>query len=91
MQQIIPIYDPSELSQRKVYQISGTLYRYTGKCPWARIGHDKWTFEPMPGQRKTTTLKLNRDKVRHGIYEVPGMVATRTGTVTGESIQQSLF
>ncbi|WP_199330992.1 MULTISPECIES: hypothetical protein [unclassified Calothrix] len=91
MRQLIFVYDHSELSQHKVYQINGTLYRYTGKCPWARIDHPQWCFEPLAGQRKNMTLKLNQTKVKRVIYEVPGMVASRKAEVVGEAIQQSLF
>jgi hypothetical protein len=91
--QLIDIYDPSQLSVRKVYQIKGTLYRFLYKCPYAQCNHPQWCFEPLSGQRKTATLKLNQNKVRRGIQEVPNMIPTRTGTVTsaGEAIQQSLF
>lgn len=91
MNNLIPVYEPSTLSQCKVYQIKGTLYRFTGKCPWARIDHPQWCFTPLHGQRKTATLKLNQNKVRYGIYEVPGMIANRKSEVIGQGIQQSLF
>jgi hypothetical protein len=87
-----PIYEPAQLSTRKVYQIKGTLYRFLYKCPYSRADHPQWCFEPLPGQRKSTTLKLNQNKVRSGIYEVPGMVASRKSEViSNDAIQQSLF
>jgi IS30 family transposase len=89
--QLIEIYEPSQLSVRKVYQIDSTLYRFLYKCPHSRSDHPKWCFEPLPGQRKTSTLKLNQNKVRRGIQEVPNMISTRTETATNEAIQQSLF
>jgi hypothetical protein len=88
---LIEIYDPSRLSDRKVYQINGALYRFLYKCPHSRSDHPKWCFEPMPGQRKSSILKLNENKVRRGIYEVPGIASTRSETVKCEAIQQSLF
>ncbi len=91
MSELIPIYDTSMLSECKVYHINGALYRFTGKCPWARIDHPQWTFRPLIGQSKTATLKLNQNKVTRLVYEVPGMIASRKGEVMGQGIQQSLF
>jgi hypothetical protein len=88
---LIEIYEPSQLSVSKVYQIDGTLYRFLYKCPHSRMDHPQWCFEPLPGQRKISTLKLNQNKVRRGIQEVPNMILTRTETATNEAIQQSLF
>jgi hypothetical protein len=91
MDNLIPVYEPSTLSQCKVYQIKGVLYRFTGKCPWARIDHPQWCFTPLAGQRRKADIKLNQNNVRHGIYEVPGMVASRQSEVMGLGIQQTLF
>lgn len=91
MHDLIFVYEPSTLSQHKVYQIKGTLYRFTGKCPWARIDHPQWCFTPLAGQRRKADIKLNQNKVRHYIYEVPGMVANRKSEVMGQCIQQTLF
>lgn len=90
MQNLELVYEPSNLSVRKVYQIKGTLYRFLYKDPYASIQHPKWCFEPLLGQRKSAPLRLNRSNFR-GVYEVPGMVAGRKTEVVGEAIQQSLF
>jgi hypothetical protein len=89
--QLIDINEPSRLSDRKVYQIDGVLYRFLYKCPHSRSDHPQWCFEPLSGQRKTSILKLNQNKVRRGIQEVPNMISTRTETATISAIQQSLF
>ncbi len=91
MTELIPIYDASLLSESKVYHINGALYRFTGKCPWARIDHPKWTFKPLVGQGRSATLELNQNKVTRLVYEVPGMTANRKTEVVGQAIQQSLF
>lgn len=91
MHDLIHVYEPSSLSQSKVYQIKGGLYLFTGKCPWARIDHPQWCFTPLAGQRRKADIKLNQNKVRHEIYEVPGMVANRKSEVMGQGIQQTLF
>lgn len=91
MNDLIHVYDASQISESKIYQINGTLYRFTGRCPWAAINHPQWTFEPLPGQRKTSTLNLNKNKVGRCVYEVPGMAANRKSQVVGGAVQQSLF
>jgi hypothetical protein len=45
----------------------------------------------MLNQNQLRRLELNQNKVRHGIYEVPGMVPSRQSEVIGQGIQQSLF
>jgi hypothetical protein len=89
--ELIEIYESSRLSDHKVYQINGVLYRFLYKCPHSRSDHPKWCFKPMPGQRKSSILKLNENKVRLGIQEVPGMASTRSEAATISAIQQSLF
>jgi hypothetical protein len=90
--QLERIYDAAQLSKSKVYQFNGTLYRFSCKCPYARIDHPQWLFEPMPGQRSRATLKLNSSKIRSGcLTEVVGLVAGRKSEVTPQGIQQVLF
>jgi hypothetical protein len=90
--QLERIYEPSQLSKLKVYQLNGTLYRFTCKCPYARIDRPQWLFEPLTGQRTKATLKLNSGKIRSGcLTEVVGMIADRKSEVVPQGIQQVLF
>jgi hypothetical protein len=90
--QLERIYDAAQLSKSKVYQLNGTIYRFTCKCPYARIDHPQWLFEPLNGQRTKATLKLNSSKIRSGcLTEVVGMIADRKSEVIPQGIQQSLF
>jgi hypothetical protein len=77
------------LTQAKTYQIDGTLYRYL--YSEGSIKHTQYLFRPLPTQRKTADLKLNRDKVLRKVYEVPSLYRQHSATVTDTAIQQSLF
>lgn len=52
MKDLISIYDVTMLSQSKVYQIKTYLYRYIGNDDH-KIGHEKYYFRPLGGQRVT--------------------------------------
>ena len=77
------------LTQSKTYSIDGTLYRYLSSTD--SIKHKQYLFRPLPAQKKTADLKLNRDKVLRFVYEVPSLYGQHNVTVTTEVIQQSLF
>ncbi len=77
------------LTQSKTYQIDGTLYRYL--YSEGSIKHTQYWFRPLPAQRKTADLKLNRDKVLRRVYEVPGLYRQHHAIVSETAIQQSLF
>jgi hypothetical protein len=77
------------LTQGKVFQIDGTLYRYL--YAFGSIKHTQYLFRPLPAQRKTADLRLNRDKVLRKVYEVPGLYRQHHAVVSDGAIQQSLF
>ncbi len=77
------------LTQSKTYQIDGTLYRYL--YSEGSIKHTQYLFRPLPHQRKTADLKLNRDKVLRRVYEIPALYRQHHAIVTDTMIQQSLF
>ena len=85
--QLYAIYDATELSQRKVYQVDGILYRYIYPVPsTASCGY---LFRPLPGQSKKADLKLSRNKLSQKCKEVVGM---STGIeVIGNALQLSLL
>ena len=85
--QLYAIYDATELSQRKVYQVDGILYRYIHPVPsTASCGY---LFRPLPGQSKKADLKLSRNKLSQKCKEVMEMV---TGIeVVGNALQLSLL
>ena len=77
------------LTQSKTYQIDGTLYRYL--YSEGTIKHPQYLFRPLPAQKKTADLKLNRGKVLRKVYEVPALYRQHNALVTIQGIQQSLF
>jgi hypothetical protein len=77
------------LTQSKTFSINGTLYRYLYKSD--SIKHTQYLFRPLPRQRKTADLKLNRDKVLRKVYEVPSLYNQHRATMTDIAIQHSLF
>jgi hypothetical protein len=76
------------LTQNKTFSIDGTLYRYSHKSDGQ---HTQYYFIPLAQQRKTATLKLNKNKVMLLCYEVPSLYNQHHATVQNEVIQQSLF
>jgi hypothetical protein len=80
---------PTLLTQAKTFQIDGTLYRYL--YSEGSIKHTQYLFRPLPAQRKTADLRLNRDKVLRRVYEVPDLYRQHHAIVTDTVIQQSLF
>ena len=91
MRDLIKIYDVTMLERRKVYQIKNYLYRYLGNDDH-KIGHEKYYFRPLGGQRVTKRLVLSRNKIYCQVYEVPGYLPpTKNTTATGNGIQLSLF
>lgn len=62
------IYDASQLSRKATYQIDGAKYTYVGECPYARANSPKSRFRPLPGQRKTATIKIARSQIGK-VYE----------------------
>ena len=92
MQRLEPIFDTSQVSATKVYQIKGKLYRYLHQDPYCRSDHPQWIFEPLSGQKSKASIKVNISKIRSGcISEVVGAVASPKSEVTVLGIQQSLF
>ena len=77
------------LTQSETYQIDGTLYRFL--YSEGTIKHTQYLFRPLPGQRKTADLRLNRDKVLRKVYEVPTLYRQHHAVITDRTIQQSLF
>lgn len=77
------------LTQAKTYQIDGTLYRFLHRSD--SITHPQFWFRPLPRQRKTADLKLNRDKVLRKVYEIPALYRQHQAVVENGIIQQSLF
>ncbi len=77
------------LTMSKTYSIDGVLYRYLYSSD--SIKHTQYLFRPLPAQRKTADLKLNRDKVLRKVYEVPSLYRQHRATMTDVAIQQSLF
>ncbi|MBR8840291.1 MAG: hypothetical protein DSM106950_41450 [Stigonema ocellatum SAG 48.90 = DSM 106950] len=77
------------LTQSKTYSIEGILYRYVNHSD--SINHTQYLFRPLPQQRKSADLKLNRSKVLRKVYEVPELYGQRHAVMTTETIQQSLF
>jgi hypothetical protein len=75
------------LTENKTFSIDGMLYRYSGKSD---TQHTQYYFTPLPQQRKTTTLKLNKNKVMLLCYEVSDLY-NHYVAASGEVIQQSLF
>lgn len=61
------------LTQSKTYSIDGVLYRYLYSSD--SIKHTQYLFRPLPAQRKTADLKLNRDKVLRKVYECDSLNA----------------
>ena len=56
---ITPVCDTRTLSLNAVYSIDGYLYRYLGVE--GTNPHQKYLFEPLPAQRRTAVLTLNRN------------------------------
>ncbi|KAB8318249.1 hypothetical protein SD81_016965 [Tolypothrix campylonemoides VB511288] len=77
------------LTQRNIYLIDGTLYRYL----WVSdsIKYTQYFFRPLAGQRKKADLRLNRDKVLLRVYEVPALRGQLMARITEKAIQLSLF
>ena len=91
MRDLIKIYDVTMLSQSKVYQIKTYLYRYIGN-DHHKIGHEKYYFRPLGGQRVSKRLVLSRNKIYCHVYEVPGFrPPTKNTAASGNGIQLSLF
>ncbi len=91
MKDLIKIYDTTMLSQSKVYQIKSYIYRYIGN-DHHKIGHEKYYFRPLGGQRVTKRLILSRNKIYCKVYEVPGYLPPTKNTATnGNGIQLRLF
>ncbi|QIR41920.1 hypothetical protein HCG51_35175 (plasmid) [Tolypothrix sp. PCC 7910] len=77
------------LTQSKTYSIDGVLYRYLYSSD--SIKHTQYLFRPLPAQRKTADLQLNRDKVVLRVYEIPLLYRQHRATMTTTAIQQALF
>ncbi len=77
------------LTMSKTYSIDGVLYRYVYSS--GSIKHTQYFFRPLPAQKKTADLKLNRDKVLCKVHEVPSLYRQHRATMTDTAIQQSLF
>jgi hypothetical protein len=90
MQQLQPVFCSTELQGGAVYQIEGVLYKYLYSDPYARIDHPRFKFVPLPGQRRTADLILNKNNIRKA-YLVPGYRAAQVSMVTEKAVQMSLF
>ncbi|MBW4635401.1 MAG: hypothetical protein KME30_26960 [Iphinoe sp. HA4291-MV1] len=77
------------LTQSKTYSIDGVLYRYLYSS--SSIKYTQYLFRPLPAQRKTADLQLNKSKVLRKVYEVPSLYGQHRATMTSTAIQQSLF
>ncbi len=89
MQELKAVKDCTLLTQSCVYQIEGILYKFRHKSD--SINNPQFTFEPMPGQRRTAPLKLNQEKVRRKVFEVPSLYRQISASVSDNSIQLTLF
>jgi len=77
------------LNQSDTYCIQGIIYRYSHRSD--SVKSPQFIFNPLPKQRKTATLKLNRDKVVSLVYVVPSLRNKHSAHITSGAIQQSLF
>ncbi|MBW4635778.1 MAG: hypothetical protein KME30_29035 [Iphinoe sp. HA4291-MV1] len=77
------------LTQNKVYSIDGTLYRYLYSN--GSIKHPQYLFRPLPRQRKSADLQLNKNKVLRRVFEVPSLYGQHNAVVTDSIAQLSLF
>ena len=73
----------------RTYSIDGILYRYL-YCTDS-INHPQWVFSPLLGQKRRSSIQLNRDKVLLRVYEVPALYRQHQAEATPDAIQQSLF
>jgi hypothetical protein len=89
MQQLDLIGCVTLLTQSKTFSIDGTLYRYSHKSDSIKSPH--YFFEPLSHQKKTATLKANKDKVLRHCYEVPSLYCQHQAQITDKAIQQALF
>lgn len=86
---LVPVYDTTLLTQSKTFWIDNTLYRYSHRLD--SVKHPQYLFEPLPGQKKTATLKLNRNGVVRRVQEVPSLRKQHNALIRNGAIQQSLF
>ena len=86
--ELIRVYDSTLLSNSKVYQINGTLYRF--RYENGTIQHPQYTFTPLNNQRKTANLVLNRNKLITKCYEVEGM-SNKVSVIDDNSVQMKLL
>ena len=89
MQELKAVRDCTLLNQSSVYSIEGVLFKFRHQSD--SISHPQFTFEPLAGQRKTAPLKLNQDKVRRKVFEVPSLYRQIEASVTSQAIQLTLF
>lgn len=90
MQDLIKIYDSTLLRTNATYQIDGCLYRFLSKDPYSSVESPKFTFRPLPGQRKQNDLILNKRQLTNRCYEVEGM-PLKDYPQTTQSVQLALF
>ena len=89
MQQLELINCVTLLTQSKTFSIDGTLYRYSHKTD--SIKSPQYYFEPLPRQRKTSTIRLTRSKVLMHCYEAPTLYNQHNAQITPVAVQGSLF
>lgn len=81
------VRDSRTLSKEAVYQIDGCLYRYLYTDGTDK--HLKHHFEPLPAQRKTAKITLNRQTLLIRCQIVEGKIAPPQ--TTSQWKQLSLF
>ena len=89
MQELVSVSDCTLLTQSKIYQIDGTLYRFRHKSD--SISHPQFIFEPLAGQRKTAPIRFNQQKVYSRVREVPTLYRQVAAEVSKQAIQLNLF
>jgi hypothetical protein len=85
--QLYPVNDSTELGRANVYQIEGTLYRFTRIS--GSFNAPQFHFSPLAGQRKKADIQINRKKLINRCKLVQGMSVN--SEVVGQVIQLSFI
>ena len=88
--ELTKVYDSTLLTSTAVYLINGSQYRFLCRDAFASVNSPQYIFEPLPGQRKKSTLTLNHKQLLSKVYEVPNFKVSPVKT-TQPSVQTSLF
>ena len=85
------VHDSTLLSLSGMYWIDGYFYRYVGRDFYASTNAPRYSFRPIPGQRRKADVLVNHRKLTARVYRMEGVTVGRYTAASGRHVQLALF